>query len=139
MNISKNGIASIIGREGEKLKAYLDSVGIPTIGVGHTGPEVQLGVTITKDQSAQLLADDLKRFEAAVNTGVKVPLSQDQFDALVSFSFNVGVAAFKGSTLLKLLNSGDYEGAAAQFMVWTKQKELTSRRQSEMDQFRGKR
>jgi lysozyme len=134
MNMSPKGSAILSVREGERLKAYVDTVGVLTIGVGHTGPDVKPGMTITREQSQALLKKDLEWAEAAVNK-VRVPLNQNQFDALVSFVFNIGATAFAKSTLLKLLNAGDYSGAAAQFMVWTKQKELTGRRQGERDQF----
>jgi len=134
MKMSPKGAAILTVREGEKLKTYTDTVGVLTIGVGHTGPDVKPGMTITKEQSQALLMKDLQWAEAAVNK-VAVPLNQNQFDALVSFVFNIGATAFAKSTLLKLLNAGDYGGAAAQFMVWTKQKELIGRRQGERDQF----
>lgn len=137
MKMSPKGAAILTVREGEKLKTYTDTAGVLTIGVGHTGHDVKPGMTITREQSQSLLMKDLEWAEAAVNK-VKVPLNQNQFDALVSFVFNIGANAFAKSTLLKLLNAGDYGGAAAQFMVWTKQKELTGRRQGERDQFLSK-
>lgn len=135
MNISDNGVAKIKVREGEKLVSYLDTKGIPTIGVGHTGPEVKLGMRITPGQSAAYLRGDLKTAEDAVNKSVKVSLTQNQYDALVSFVFNVGVRAFTTSTLLKVLNMGNYAEAAAQFNRWVIPKEITKRRMDEKEQF----
>lgn len=135
MNISDNGVAKIKVREGEKLVSYLDTKGIPTIGVGHTGPEVKLGMRITPGQSAAYLRGDLKTAEDAVNKSVKVSLTQNQYDALVSFVFNVGMRAFTTSTLLKVLNMGNYAEAAAQFNRWVIPKEITKRRMDEKEQF----
>ena len=120
MRTSTNGRALIRQFEGEELKAYRCSAGVLTIGVGHTGADVKPGMTITKAQSDALLAADLARFEKAIADAVKVPLTQNQFDACVSLAFNIGVAAFKSSTLLRLLNAGDYQGATAQFARWNK-------------------
>jgi lysozyme len=120
MITSEHGLEAIEQFEGKRLKAYLDSVNIPTIGVGHTGPDVYIGQTITEAECRALLREDVQEAEDSVNACVKVPLTQDQFDALVSFVFNVGGGAFKGSTLLKKLNAGDYEGAANQFQRWSK-------------------
>lgn len=95
---------------------------------------------ITQAQSDTLLATDLVRFEKAVSAAVKVTLTQNQFDALVSFTFNLGVGALQSSTLLKLLNAGDYAGAKKQFAAWNKLREngvlvvskgLTKRRTAE--------
>ncbi|OQS42352.1 lysozyme [Chromobacterium haemolyticum] len=143
MKTSANGIKLIQGFEGLSLKAYQDSVGVWTIGYGHTGPEVTLGLVITQAQADALLARDLSRFESGVTRLVQVPLNQNQFDALVCFSFNLGLGALQGSTLLRLLNAGDYAGAAGQFPRWNKAggKELTGltrRRVAEQALFLGK-
>lgn len=122
MQISDKGIQFIIKEEGERLTAYQDSVGVWTIGVGHTGyvdnKQITKGMTITQDKSRDILKSDLKRFEKAVNESVNIHLNQNQYDALVSLAFNIGEGAFKRSTLLKLLNKGDYTGASQQFLVW---------------------
>jgi lysozyme len=119
-NISKKGIDLIKEFEGEELTAYLCPAGVWTIGVGHTGDDVKSGLTISAAQSEALLRKDLTRFEKGVSRLVKVPLTQHQFDALVSFAFNLGLGALGRSTLLRLLNAGDYEGAADQFKRWNK-------------------
>lgn len=139
METSAQGLQLLIEREGSKNRAYRDSVGVLTIGVGHTGPDVYEGLIWTDDQIKSALAKDLNRFEMAINDGVKVGLEQHQYDALVSFAFNVGEGAFKTSTLLKKLNAGDYEGAALQFDRWHIPPEITSRRNGEREQFRGTR
>jgi lysozyme len=149
MRTSAGGRKAIAQREGNKLTAYLDSVGILTIGVGHTSaagpPEVRKGMKITAKQSDEILTRDLQGVEADVNRLVKVPLTQNQFDALVSLVFNIGGTAFRKSTLLKRLNTGDYAAAADQFRVWNKGtingkkvaiKGLTTRRNAERAQFR---
>lgn len=120
MKTSSNGRALIRQFEGDKLTAYICPAGVLTIGVGHTGPDVKRGMTITQAQSDALLVADLAKFEAAVARLVKVPVTQNQFDALVSFAFNLGGGALGGSTLLKLLNGGRYAEAAAQFSKWDK-------------------
>jgi lysozyme len=108
----------IEGFESCRLSAYLDMAGIPTIGWGHTGPDVHMGMTITQPHADELFEQDLKKFEEIVNREVHVPITQGEFDALVSFSYNVGGAALHSSTLLKDLNSADYAGADAQFQAW---------------------
>jgi len=134
MKMSENGAKILIMREGLKLKAYKDTKGIWTIGIGHTGPEVVEGLVITKEKAHELFRKDVTWAEDAVNL-VKVPLTQNQFDALVSFVFNVGAGAWKRSTMLKLLNVGDYVGASKQFDRWVIPIEITSRRMSEKAQF----
>ncbi|MDF0540734.1 lysozyme [Sphingobium sp. H39-3-25] len=89
------------------------------MGVGSTGAHVKRGMTITRDQSQQLLANDLRRFEKAVNQHGGT-MTQSQFDAMVSLAFNIGSEAFRKSTLLKKHLAGDFEGAAAQFSRWNK-------------------
>jgi lysozyme len=117
MNISQAGIKLIEKLEGCILHEYKDDAGVPTIGVGHTGG-VQPNQTITQAQADELLRKDLAKFVARVNKFVKVPINQNQFDALVIFDFNTG--GLGTSTLLKKLNAGDYKGAAAEFDLWTK-------------------
>ncbi|MGR2662499.1 lysozyme [Chromobacterium haemolyticum] len=143
MKTSAKGITLIQKSEGLRLKAYQDSVGVWTIGYGHTGPDVTPGLVITQAQADALLARDLEQFEAGVARLVKVPLNQNQFDTLVCFSFNLGLGALQGSTLLRLLNAGDYAGAAAQFPRWNKAggkvlPGLTRRRVAEQALFLGK-
>ncbi len=104
--------------EGCRLTAYQDVAGVWTIGYGHTGPEVSTGLTITKDQAAQLLQNDVASAAACVNQAVALALNQDEFDALVDFVFNIGRGAFQGSTMLRDLNSGDFADAAEQFDKW---------------------
>ena len=137
MKTSQQGIDLLIAREGSRTKAYRDSVGIPTIGVGHTGPEVHMGLVWTEEQVREALAHDLERFEKAVNDNVSVDLEQYQFDALVSFAFNVGAEAFRTSTLLKRINAGKFDEAAAQFDRWCIPPEIMERRRGEREQFKG--
>lgn len=116
-NISAAGLALIKRWEGLRLKAYRCPAGIPTIGYGSTGPHVRMGMTITEPQAEALLRQDLVRFERAVNE-VAPNATQGQFDAMVSLAFNVGVDAFRRSTLLKRHLAGDTSGAAAAFGSW---------------------
>ena len=124
MSTSQNGIDLISSFEGCELKAYLCPAKVWTIGFGTTvypnGVKVKKGDSYTLEQAKQFKAHDLKRFEKTVNDLVKVPLTQNQFDALVSLTYNIGTGAFEKSTLLKKLNAGDYQGAADQFTVWNK-------------------
>ncbi|MCH7312918.1 lysozyme [Acinetobacter sp. ANC 3882] len=141
---SNVGLDLIASFEGTRLKAYDDGVGVWTIGTGTTvypnGTKVKKGDSCTLDQAKSYFAHDLKRFEASVNNLVKVPLSQNQFDALVSLTYNIGTGAFAGSTLLKLLNQKQYREARAQFTRWNKAggkelRGLTRRREAERDLF----
>lgn len=122
MSLSLGGIDLICNFEGLKLRAYDDGNGVWTIGYGTTrypnGKRVSEGDRCTLEQAKAYMQHDLKIFERAVNSSVKVPLKQNQFDALVSLTYNIGVGAFKNSTLLKKLNLGDYKEAANQFDVW---------------------
>ena len=119
MNIGDKGIALIKGFEGFKAKAYLDGGGVPTIGFGTT-KGVKMGQIITESQAETFLRRDISLAVTAVSNAVTVALSQDQFDSLVCFTYNVGIGAFKGSTLLKLLNSGHYDQVPAQLLRWDK-------------------
>jgi len=116
--ISKHGLDFIASFEGCSLTAYWDSLGsVWTIGYGHTGG-VHKGQVITKQKALDLLKSDCSGAASAVNRLVKVAINQNQFDALVSFTFNCGSGALQSSTLLKLLNAGDYKGAANEFPKW---------------------
>lgn len=117
MKISQSGIDLIKRFEGCRLHAYLDAVGVPTIGFGST-EGVTMGNTITQDEAETLLLEDLVRFEEGVTRLVKVDIDQNAFDALVSFAFNLGIGALQGSMLLRLLNAGDETGAAKEFLKW---------------------
>lgn len=142
MKISDKGIEFLIKEEGEVLHAYRCAAGVWTIGVGHTGG-VTPNMKITKEQSRQLLKSDLCRFEKAVNETIKHPLLQYQFDALVSFAFNVGAPAFKGSTLAKKINANaPWSEIRAEFLRWNKAggkvlTGLTSRRKREAKLYYG--
>lgn len=109
--------------EGCKLTSYPDpgTGGAPwTIGYGHTGPDVKKGMMCTKEQAERWLHFDVQSAVSAVNNYVSVQLSQHQFDACVDFVFNAGSGNFKSSTLLKLINVGDFVGASKEFDKWVK-------------------
>ena len=139
MEYSLDGLHLTESFEGCRLQAYLDSVGIPTIGYGHTHG-VTMGMTCTQDQAEQWLQQDIQVAAQAVNNMVKVPLTQPEFDALVDFTFNLGTGSLQHSTLLRLLNGGNYAAAAAEFEKWDKaggkvMAGLLRRRQSEAEMF----
>ena len=119
MKTSNNGINLIKQFEGCALSAYKCPAGVWTIGYGHT-KDVKQGMKITTNQATSLLKEDLATYENYVNKYVKVKLNQNQFDALVSFTFNCGGGALKSSTLLKKLNKADYTGAANELLRWNK-------------------
>ena len=114
---SDEGIELIKRWEGLRTTAYLCPANVWTVGYGHTRL-ARKGMTITHERAEELLKQDLVRFEDAVEKFVSVPITQNQFDALVSFTFNVGINAFKSSTLLRKLNRGNYEGASKEFHRW---------------------
>ena len=119
LETSESMIAVIKKFEGLRLKAYKCPAGVQTIGYGHTrNYPFSTNYKITEEQAEKFLYEDLKKFENSIKKLVKVPLSQCQFDALVSFTFNVGATNFKNSTLLKYLNNGEYSLAAEQFERW---------------------
>lgn len=121
MKTSPQGLTLIRQFEGIRLAAYQDSAGVWTIGVGHTltgFTRVKEGDTCTEEQAADWLVGDVEQAESCINSLVKVPLSQNQYDALVSFIFNLGCRAFSTSTLLRNLNGGSYTLAADQFPRW---------------------
>ncbi len=120
-HINSEGFKLLTTFEGCELKAYDDGAGVLTIGYGHT-QGVFRGMTISQAEADDFLREDLEKFEFYVVDAVSVKLTDDQFSALVCFCFNVGPGeeGFGGSTLLKLLNAGDYQGAANQFVRWNK-------------------
>lgn len=123
-HINPEGLKLIKHFEGCRLKAYRCPANIATIGFGSTfypnGTAVRMGDTITQDEADELLLETLKSFEHGVARSVTAPLTSNQFSALVSFTFNVGLGAFRSSTLLKLINRGDIEKAPPEFLKWTK-------------------
>lgn len=140
MKISEKGIALIKSFEGLRLESYLCPGKKWTIGYGHTGKvngmSLKKGIVITRQESYFLLKEDINKFEDAINKYVKVDISQNQFDALVSFAYNVGIANFRLSTLLRKLNKKYYIGASKEFSRWNKAKGkvldgLIRRRESE--------
>ena len=126
MKISNNGTNLIKQFEGLSLKPYLDAVNVPTIGYGSTyyqdGKKVTLNDKPISQDEANLLLEYIanKDFGDKINTLVKVQLNQNQFDALVSFCYNLGIGNFKSSTLLKKINKGDFNGASEEFIKWNK-------------------
>ena len=121
-SLSPDGLVMLQGIERFSPTAYPDAAG-HSIGFGHfiqAGEEWLLNATISEAQAAELLRGDVGDAERAVTAAVSVPLTQQQYDALVIFAYNVGAGAFKSSTLVKLLNAGDYIGAADQFARWNK-------------------
>ena len=119
MNTSAEGIALIKKFEGCELEAYQCSAGVWTIGYGHT-KDVEEGDTISKDEAEEMLVEELHEYENYVNEYVNVALSQNQFDALVSWVYNLGPANLKSSTMLKVLNEGKYEDVPYQMKRWNK-------------------
>ena len=137
MNISNTGIDLIKHFEGCETEAYLCPAGVPTIGYGHI-KGVQMGDVITKAQAHEMLVEELDEYESYINDLVTVGLNQNQFDAMVSWVYNLGGGNLRASTLLKVLNSGNYAGVPEQIMRWNKAggkvlEGLTRRRQAEAD------
>jgi lysozyme len=115
---SENGLAMTKSFEGLRLTAYQDVAGVWTIGYGHTGLGVSEGLTITEAEAEVYLRLDMLQAVTFVTYRVKVPITQNQFDALVDFCFNVGCGSFEGSTLLKLVNQSRFAQSAAEFAFW---------------------
>ena len=140
MDLSAVGRAVLIAREGLRLEAYRDSVGIWTIGVGHTaaaGPPLpRAGLRIGAEEADAIFTRDVARFVRTVAEAIREPLPQHAFDALVSLSFNIGPAAFLRSTVLRCLRAGDRDGAAGAILMWNRPAAIIPRRQAEHDQFR---
>ena len=122
--ISPHGLEKLKQWEGLKTKAYKDAGGVWTVGYGHTAtagePKPRAGMVITAAEAERILLKDLVQYEAAVENNVKVELNDNQFAALVSFVYNIPLASFKKSTLLKKLNAGNYDAVPTELMKWTK-------------------
>ncbi|MGU3361126.1 lysozyme [Methylobacterium sp. M6A4_1b] len=138
MNLSAIDEAVLVAREGRRLSAYRDSVGIWTIGVGHTSaagpPLVTPGLRLTEAACDALFRRDVARYVRAVAEAVPGDLPDHAFDALVSLCFNIGPAAFARSTVLRRLKAGDRSGAAAAILMWNRPAALVPRRGAEHDQ-----
>lgn len=115
---SKTGLALTEQFESCCLIAYQDIKGVWTIGYGHTGPDVHHGMVVTQTQAEAYLRADIKKASDAVNRLVTVAITQNEFDSLVDFAYNVGIGALTSSTLLRDLNAGDFAGAADRFEEW---------------------
>lgn len=138
MKTSTEGLMALISHEGIVLSRYYDSVGVATIGVGHTkmagglDPETFTG-TLTMAEALDMLRTDIVKYENGVNKAVAVSLKQHEFDALVSFHYNTGAIA--KASFVKALNAGDRAAAAKGMMAWNKPAEIIKRRQAERDLF----
>jgi lysozyme len=140
MAIAESTLSFITKEEGARNKAYHDSKGLLTIGVGHLirADEPHLvNAVLTDEQVKDLLKSDLKWCSEAVEGAVRVPLNQNQFDALYSLCFNIGPTAFKNSTVVKKLNAKDYQGAADAILMWNIPPILKKRRERERELFLG--
>jgi len=142
MEISQEGLSLIKKFEGCELESYKCAAGVWTIGYGSTNG-IEEGMEISQERADMLLLEDVEIFEEAVNKLVEVPLEQNQFDALVSWTFNLGSTNLQNSTLLKVLNNEDYEGVPSQIKRWNKAggevlQGLVRRREAEALLFEGK-
>ena len=138
MAIAESTLSFITKEEGSKNKAYHDSKGLLTIGVGHLirADEPHLvNAVLTDEQVKDLLKNDLKWCSEAVEGAVKVPLTQNQFDALYSLCFNIGPTAFKNSTVVRKINENDLKGAADAILMWNRPAVLQKRRERERNLF----
>lgn len=151
MKTSQKGIDLIKRYEGLVTHSYLCPANKLTVGYGHCGEDVKQGMVITEKEAEQLLNKDLQKFESKLNFSLEqdhITVNQNQFDACISFIFNLGFSAFIFSTLYKKLKAGDYTGAADEFPKWVyitkyvdgekvkiKQKGLETRRKAEKELF----
>lgn len=139
-SMSAIGLETLIGREARKLKAYLDSVGVYTIGIGHTAaagaPIPYRCLTITREECDAIFARDIIQYEDAVRRALKVQVADHQFDALTSICYNIGTGGLAGSSFIKLINAGASSAQIrAAILAWKKPSEIIPRRTAEADQF----
>ena len=142
MKISQEGLSLIKKFEGCELNSYKCAAGVPTIGFGSTHG-IEMGMSISKARAEELLLEDISKFEDIVDKSVTVALDQHQFDALVSWTFNLGGGNLNSSTMLKVINAGDYEDVPEQIKRWNKAngkvlEGLIRRREAEALLFAGK-
>jgi lysozyme len=140
MAIAKSTLAYITKEEGVRNKAYKDTKGLWTIGVGHlikADEQHLINATLTDEQVEELLRSDLRWCSEAVESAVRVPLSQNQMDALYSLCFNIGETNFRKSTVVKKINENDLKGAADAILMWNKPAVLQKRRERERALFLG--
>ena len=142
MQVSEAGLAHIKAEEGYREVPYKDAGGVLTVGYGHTGKDVREGQNVSPEQAEELLRHDCVAPADAINKHVHVVLNQHQFDALVSFVYNVGTADFINSTLLKTINAGQTNEISNQFMRWVfvnkkRNKGLVNRRAAECRLYHG--
>ena len=136
--IAVSGGYLVAPNEGKVNATYIDPVGIATSCYGHTGPEVKLGQKFTDEQCLDQLAKDLSTHDKQMMNLVRVPLTDYQHAAFLSFTYNAGVGNFKSSTMLRKLNSKDYEGACEELSKWVYAKKkilpgLVKRREAEKE------
>ena len=140
MKLSDKGRKLLERREGLRLNAYRDTVGIWTIGYGHTSsaglPKVWKGQTITAEQASSIFSRDLSKYETAVNSVIN-SATQDQYDAMVSLCYNIGTGGFTKSTVVRQHNLSNFEKAAKAFLLWNKPAEIVGRRTGESKQYKG--
>lgn len=120
MKLGPKGAALIKSFEGCKLEAYKDGGGVWTIGWGHTGPHIGPDIVWTQEEADSVFLSDVEKFEDCVEAAIEREVTQEQFDAMVSLAFNIGCKAFLGSTLVRLVNGGNVDAAAGQFVRWNK-------------------
>lgn len=148
MDMSRKGLEFLRQREASRNQAYQDNVGVWTIGVGHTAaagpPKPVRGMRISDEEITAILAHDLVQYEDAVEKAIKVPMKQNEFDAMVSLCFNIGTGAFSKSSVVRWCNTGNKRKAADSFLLWNKGgrprrviKGLTNRRNLERTMFLG--
>ncbi len=137
MQISPQGLELLMAREGKRNEVYRDTQGVPTVGYGHTGPDVRMGEIWTNERIEEAFAQDLQRFEEALNDNITAPIEQNQYDALVSWLYNVGTNWARSATLIQRVNEGNRGGAALEFDKWHIPPEIISRRNGEKAQFLG--
>ena len=144
--VQKEALSVAIGLikkwEGLRLTAYQCSAGVWTIGYGSTGPGIAKGVTWTQAQADKRLDDDLRRFAGGVFAAVSRPATPAQLGAMISLAYNIGIGAFRSSTLLRKFNAGDVIGAGDQFLRWNRAggkviEGLTNRRRDELAVYSG--
>jgi len=141
MKISEEGISLIKKFEGCKLEAYLDAVDVPTIAYGRT-KDVKIGDICTQQQAEDWLEEELVEYAGYVNEAVKVELTQPQFDSIVSWTYNLGPSNLNRSSMLRVLNTSDYDNVPEQIMRWNKAggrvlPGLVRRREAEAEMFKG--